>query len=102
MTTPVGDSLAAQTAVPSINNSSDADSANTAGSGEEGSLYERNKELQEQFADEMREIATIKNHRKVAVLLLSWQKEGEDYMDLKEEVSINAPRLNHTLIIVDR
>ena len=86
------DRNAAQTTVPSVHEPSDSDSVDTDCSGTAGVSYERNKKLQEQFAEEMREIATIKSHKRVAVLLLSWQKEGDDYLDLKEEVSIYPGR----------
>jgi TATA-binding protein-associated factor Taf7 len=47
----------------------------------------RNRMLQEHFASGMKDIGQARGHKKAAVLLLQWEKEGEDYMDTREEVS---------------
>ena len=49
-------------------------------------LLHGTQKLQEHFARGMRGILKSKSHKRVAVLLLSWRKEGEDYLDVEEEV----------------
>ena len=46
----------------------------------------RNLILQEQFASGMQDFGQERSHRKAAVLLLQWEKDGEDYMDTRDEV----------------
>ena len=77
---------AAQFPVPSRNNTSDLEYDDTDQAEEEGVSPARNTKLQEHFARGMRGILKSKSHKRVAVLLLSWRKEGEDYLDVEEEV----------------
>lgn len=46
-----------------------------------------NAELQQYFEGKMENIAKMQSHSKVAVLLISWEKEGDDYLDTEDEVS---------------
>ena len=81
------ESTAAQHPVPSEYDSSDCDFDQSDDFGEQGVSHERNRKLQDHFAAGMRGIATMKSHRRVAVLILSWKPEGNDYMDVEPEVS---------------
>ncbi len=49
-------------------------------------LDETNAELQERFEKKMKSVAKMASHSNVAVLLISWEKEGADYLDTDDEV----------------
>jgi hypothetical protein len=51
-----------------------------------GQIDQRNDALREEFDFGMTAIATMRRHPSVAVLLLSWEKRGPDYLDTDDEV----------------
>ena len=59
----------------------------------------RNRLLQEHFASGMKDIGQERSHKKTAVLLLEWEKDGEDYMDTRDEVSHSLTPKNRTLLM---
>lgn len=63
--------------------------ADTASSNGIDNIEDLDRTLSEQFADEIRDLARSKSHRKVAVQLLSWEFEGEGCLNTAEEVRIN-------------
>ena len=49
-------------------------------------LESTNATLQERFESKVKDIAELRDHTKVAVLLMDWEKEAEDYLDTKAEI----------------
>ncbi|KIV79939.1 hypothetical protein PV11_07478 [Exophiala sideris] len=49
-------------------------------------LVTTNSRLQEHFAEEMQSVAQPRSHVNVAVLLIQWEVEGEDFLDTRKEV----------------
>jgi hypothetical protein len=64
--------------------SDDSDTLN-----EEVDVEKRNEELQKYFERKMDNVGSQRSHSKVAVLLISWEPEREDYIDAGAEVSLS-------------
>jgi hypothetical protein len=53
---------------------------------DEPDIEERNKVLQKLFEEKMDNVGNKRSHSKVAVLLISWEPEREDYINADAEV----------------
>lgn len=65
--------------------SDDSDTLN-----EEVDVERKNEELQKYFEQKMDNVGSQRSHSKVAVLLISWEPEREDYIDAGAEVSLSV------------
>jgi len=54
-------------------------------------IEERNKVLQKLFEEKMDNVGNKRSHSKVAVLLISWEPEREDYINADAEVGFSLP-----------
>jgi hypothetical protein len=72
-------------ASPPANNDMDGGDSDT--SNDEIDVEKRNRELQTFFEQKMDKVGNKRSHSNVAVLLISWEPEGEDYIDAGAEVS---------------
>jgi hypothetical protein len=52
-------------------------------------IEERNKVLQKLFEEKMGNVGNQRSHSKVAVLLISWEPEREDYINADAEVGFS-------------
>ena len=55
---------------------------------EEIDVDSESRRLQKHFEKKMDTVAGKRSHGKVAVLLISWEYEGEDYIDARHEVRL--------------
>jgi hypothetical protein len=51
-------------------------------------IEERNKVLQKLFEEKMGNVGNQRSHSRVAVLLISWEPEREDYINADTEVGL--------------
>jgi hypothetical protein len=51
-------------------------------------IEERNKVLQKLFEEKMGNVGNQRSHSRVAVLLISWEPEREDYINADAEVGL--------------
>jgi hypothetical protein len=74
---------------PTISNDDREGSDDSDTLSEEVDVERRNEELQKLFEEKMDNVGSQRSHLKVAVLLISWEPEREDYIDAGAEVCLS-------------